>query len=109
MGAALYRFLGILGGTALNLVPIVRVVAFFKTVVLRQPVPDLGGVFGGLICVVLGLVLFVQGLEMGLFRHWRDDGSGDGGQRQLAHIVAVRLLAGIWCDNRLTALDCGCG
>jgi hypothetical protein len=59
--------LGILGGTALNLVPIVRVGAFFKTVVLRQPVPDLGGVFGGLICVVLGLALFVQGLEMGLF------------------------------------------
>ncbi|MDE0813441.1 MAG: hypothetical protein OSB46_05490 [Alphaproteobacteria bacterium] len=31
MGAALYRFLGILGGTALNLVPIVRVVAFLRS------------------------------------------------------------------------------
>ena len=67
MGAALHRFLGILGGTELNFVLIVRVAAFFKIVVLRQPVPDLGGVFGGLICVVLGLALFVQGLEMGLF------------------------------------------
>ena len=67
MGAALHRFLGILGGTELNFVPIVRVDAFFKIVVLRQPVPDLGGVFGGLICVVLVLALFVQGLEMGLF------------------------------------------
>ena len=67
MGAALHRFLGILGGTELNFVPIIRVGAFFKIVVLRQPVPDLSGVFGGLIRVVLGLALFVQGLEMGLF------------------------------------------
>ena len=67
MSTALHRFLGILGGAVRDLAPIVLVIAFFQIVVLRQPFPDLGGVIGGLICVVLGLALFVQGLEMGLF------------------------------------------
>lgn len=52
---------------ARDLVPIVLVIAFFQVVVLRQPFPDLGNVVVGLVCVVLGLALFVQGLEMGLF------------------------------------------
>lgn len=50
-----------------DLLPIVLVIAFFQAVVLKQPLPDLGNVaFGGLL-VVLGLTLFIQGLEMGLF------------------------------------------
>jgi len=34
---------------------------------LRQPFPDLVNVIAGLACVIVGLALFVQGLEMGLF------------------------------------------
>ena len=34
---------------------------------LRQPLPDLGEVLFGAVLVVVGLALFVQGLEMGLF------------------------------------------
>ena len=50
-----------------DLVPIIVVVVFFQVVVLRQPFPQLGEVlFGGLL-VMLGLMLFVEGLEMGLF------------------------------------------
>ena len=50
-----------------DLLPIVLVIAFFQIVVLRQALPDFGNVlFGGLL-VVIGLTLFVQGLEMGLF------------------------------------------
>lgn len=50
-----------------DLLPIIVVIGFFQLVVLRQPLPQLGEVlFGGLL-VVLGLGLFVQGLEMGLF------------------------------------------
>ncbi|MDC7218137.1 DUF1538 family protein [Maridesulfovibrio sp.] len=50
-----------------DLLPIILVIAFFQIVVLRQPLPNMGEVaFGGLL-VVLGLMLFVQGLEMGLF------------------------------------------
>ncbi len=50
-----------------DLLPIIVVIAFFQLVVLRQPLPQMGEVlFGGLL-VVLGLSLFIQGLEMGLF------------------------------------------
>ena len=50
-----------------DLAPIVLVIAFFQAVVLQQPFPDLGNVLVGLVCVVLGLALFIQGLESGLF------------------------------------------
>ncbi len=50
-----------------DLAPIVLVIAFFQLAVLRQPLPDLGSIVAGLILVILGLTLFVQGLEMGLF------------------------------------------
>ncbi len=43
------------------------VVGFFQLAVLRQPLPDLGKIAGGLVMVVLGLALFIRGLEMGLF------------------------------------------
>ncbi len=50
-----------------DLAPIILVIAFFQAIVLRQPLPHMGEVlFGGLL-VVIGLTLFVQGLEMGLF------------------------------------------
>ncbi len=54
-------------GSLRDLAPIIVVVAFFQLVVLRQPFPDPGALLGGLAFVMLGLTLFVQGLEMGLF------------------------------------------
>ncbi|BDQ33065.1 DUF1538 domain-containing protein [Pseudodesulfovibrio portus] len=56
-----------LWGSAKDLLPIVLVIAFFQLVVLRQPLPDLGEVLLGTVLVVVGLTLFIQGLEMGLF------------------------------------------
>lgn len=50
-----------------DLLPIVIVVTFFQLIVLRQPFPNLGEVIVGLFLVVLGLMFFVEGLEMGLF------------------------------------------
>lgn len=50
-----------------DLAPIAVVIAFFQLVVLRQPLPDLGSVLVGGLLVVLGLALFVKGLEIGLF------------------------------------------
>lgn len=50
-----------------DLTPIVLVIGFFQLVVLQQPIPNLAQIlFGGLL-VVIGLTLFVRGLEMGLF------------------------------------------
>ena len=50
-----------------DLAPIIGVIAFFQIVVLQQPFPNFGSVFVGLVCVVVGLTLFIQGLESGLF------------------------------------------
>jgi hypothetical protein len=50
-----------------DLLPIILVIGFFQLVVLRQPLPDLAGVLFGAVLVVIGLALFIQGLEMGLF------------------------------------------
>ena len=55
------------GDSLRDLAPIILVIAFFQVVVLRQPFPDLGNVVVGLVCVVIGLALFIQGLESGLF------------------------------------------
>ena len=54
-------------GTLRDLAPIIVVIAFFQIVVLRQPVPDIESIIGGLVLVMVGLALFIQGLEMGLF------------------------------------------
>ena len=56
-----------LGAAVGDLAPIVAVIAFFQIVVLQQPFPNLVEVLGGLLCVVIGLALFVEGLESGLF------------------------------------------
>ncbi|MBC6440664.1 MAG: DUF1538 domain-containing protein [Rhodospirillales bacterium] len=50
-----------------DLAPIILVIAFFQIVVLQKPFPDMGKVLVGLLCVVAGLTLFIQGLETGLF------------------------------------------
>ena len=50
-----------------DLAPIIAVIAFFQIVVLQQPFPNLADVLVGLICVIAGLALFIQGLESGLF------------------------------------------
>ena len=54
-------------GAFRDLAPIIAVIAFFQVVVLQQPFPNLGNVVVGLVCVVVGLTLFIQGLESGLF------------------------------------------
>ncbi len=50
-----------------DLLPIVLVIAFFQIIVLKQPLPQMGEVLFGALLVVIGLSLFIQGLEMGLF------------------------------------------
>lgn len=50
-----------------DLIPVILVIGFFQAVVLQQPLPDFGEVVLGSILVVVGLMLFVEGLEMGLF------------------------------------------
>jgi hypothetical protein len=56
-----------ISGSARDLAFIVLVISFFQLVILRQPFPDLGGALVGLVMVLLGLAMFVRGLDLGLF------------------------------------------
>ena len=50
-----------------DLVPIIVVVVFFQSVVIKQPFPEIGDVIFGILLVIVGLMLFIEGLEIGLF------------------------------------------
>lgn len=54
-------------GSSLDLAPILTVVLIFQVLVIRQPIPDILNLVSGMLLVVLGLTLFVQGLEQSLF------------------------------------------
>ena len=64
---AIRGLLRVFTGSFRDLVPIILVIAFFQIVVLRQPFPDLERVLVGMVFVIVGLSLFVQGLKTGLF------------------------------------------
>lgn len=67
MFAPILSFGRLILDTLKDLAPIILVIAFFQIVVLKQPFPDLERIVGGLVLVMLGLALFVRGLQMGLF------------------------------------------
>jgi hypothetical protein len=51
----------------LDLLPILMVVLVFQVVVIQQPIPDVLNLIIGTVFVVLGLALFMLGLEQSLF------------------------------------------
>jgi hypothetical protein len=53
--------------SASDLLPVILVIAFFQIFVLQKPIPNMGQLFVGTLLVVIGLSLFVKGLETGLF------------------------------------------
>ncbi|MBT8046806.1 MAG: DUF1538 domain-containing protein [Xanthomonadales bacterium] len=63
----LLQFLRSIRQSFQDLLPIILVIGFFQLVVLKQGVPNFGGILAGGLMVVLGLSLFVQGLQMALF------------------------------------------
>ena len=63
----IFRILRKFRSAFMDLLPIILVVGFFQIIVLRQPLPNVLDVIYGSLLVVLGLMLFIEGLEMGLF------------------------------------------
>ncbi|ASF45115.1 DUF1538 domain-containing protein [Methylovulum psychrotolerans] len=61
------RFIRQLFSSCLDLLPILAVVLVFQVAVIRQPIPDVAHLLEGMVLVVFGLALFVQGLEQSLF------------------------------------------
>jgi hypothetical protein len=60
-------FIKQLFGSFLDLAPILAVVLVFQVFIIQQPIPDVGSLVAGTLFVILGLTLFVQGLEQSLF------------------------------------------
>jgi hypothetical protein len=63
----LQRLLHTLRDSVRDLLPIFLVIAFFQLFVLQQPIPNLLDLVLGTGLVIVGLTLFVLGLNMGLF------------------------------------------
>jgi len=61
------RFIKQLLSSIFDLLPILVVVLFFQIAIIRQPVPDVLHLVLGMLFVVFGLALFIQGLEQSLF------------------------------------------
>lgn len=51
----------------MDLLPIILVIAFFQLVVIRQPLPELEEILFGTVLVIVGLSIFIEGLEITLF------------------------------------------
>ena len=65
MTKGLKAFLFLILDSLRDLAPIILVIAFFQLAVLQQPIPNLDRILIG--PVLLGLTIFIQGLQMGLF------------------------------------------
>jgi len=57
----------LLGNSFKDLLPIVLVIAFFQIFILQKMPPNLGSILLGLFIVAVGLAIFIQGLEIGIF------------------------------------------
>ena len=54
-------------GTVKDILPILFVIGFFQTVALKQKIPNLPRIAFGMILVIVGLSIFLVGLEKGVF------------------------------------------
>ena len=61
------RFIKQLLSSFLDLLPILAVVLIFQVLIISQPIPDVGRLISGMLFVIIGLTLFIQGLEQSLF------------------------------------------
>jgi len=51
----------------MDVLPIILVIAFFQIFVIQKPFPNLQETLFGVVLVIIGLLIFIEGLEMALF------------------------------------------
>lgn len=61
------RFIKQLMESFIDLTPILAVVLIFQLLVIQQPIPNISDLLVGTLLVIIGLTLFIQGLEQSLF------------------------------------------
>ncbi len=67
MQGGVLPLLRLVGGSAKDLAPIVVIIGFFQVVVLKQEILNFFDIAFGMVLVMIGLAIFIQGLEMALF------------------------------------------
>ncbi|MCB1646380.1 MAG: DUF1538 domain-containing protein [Pseudomonadales bacterium] len=75
--------------------PLAIYLAAFQIFILRQPVMDSGIITGGLISVIIGLMLFMEGLKVGLMPFGEALGTSLPAKAGLATVLIVVFLLGI--------------
>lgn len=63
----LEHFFKTLSNTLIDVAPVVILVAFFQYIVLKHQIPDVKKVVFGIVLVIIGLTMFLMGLEFALF------------------------------------------
>jgi len=61
------EFFNTLWLTVGDVVPIVLIFLFFQVLVIRRKLPDMPRIMVGFVCVIVGMSLFIMGLEKALF------------------------------------------
>ncbi len=67
MNDSLGHFLDVLLGTMLDVLPIAAILLGFQVFVLRRPLKNPREILSGFLMVLLGLALFLEGLDLALF------------------------------------------
>ena len=78
-----------------SVVPLALYLALFQLLILRTGVTDAGLISGGVIAVILGLVLFMEGLKLGLMPFGESIGAVLPAKAALPVVMLVALLLGI--------------
>ena len=86
-----YHTLSTLGATVLDVAPIVAILFVFQTFVLRRRPPNLRRIAIGFVYVVLGLCMFLVGLEEALFPI---------GKTMAEQLTAPQFIGGSWHGGR---------
>jgi hypothetical protein len=63
----IFEFGSVLFDTILDVAPILFLIAFYQIVVIKKAIPNLRNVFLGFVFVILGLTMFLMGLDKALF------------------------------------------
>lgn len=63
----LHHFLQTLLATCGDIMPILVIIIFFQLIIIRKPIQHPKQILAGFIYVILGIALFLEGLEMALF------------------------------------------
>ena len=98
----LSQLLSILLSTIKDVIPIIAIIFGFQLLVIRRPIPHLKRVLIGFVYVILGLALFLLGLDKALFP------IGELMAQQLTNPEFIRGSVATSADKRITTLCMRC-